>query len=101
MVVSFHVIFCLGELLFLLSGLYISWSGRNAASHHGEKVCLFLAIFFELAASVAYNITSRIEWIIKHPDHLFLLEFARSQLATTLVLLIIFGPKVPIWNFHF
>jgi len=89
-----HYVNIAGELLFLLSGLYISWNGRNAASHHGEKVCLFLAIFFELAASVAYHITSRIKWIVQHPDHLFLLEFARSQLATTLVLVIIFGPKM-------
>ena len=27
-----------GEFLFLLCGLYISSSARNAASHHGEKL---------------------------------------------------------------
>ena len=43
---------------------------------------------------MAYTVLSHITWITHHPDHLFLLEFARSQLATTLVLVIIFGPKV-------
>lgn len=55
---------------------------------------LFLAIFVEFCASTAYAVVSRIPWITQYPDHLFLLEFARSQLATTLVLIIIFGPKV-------
>ena len=43
---------------------------------------------------MAYTVLSRIAWITEYPDHLFLLEFARSQSATTLVLIIIFGPKV-------
>jgi uncharacterized membrane protein len=57
-------------------------------------ISLFLAILVEFCASVAYTVLSRIAWITDYPDHLFLLEFARSQLATTLVLIIIFGPKV-------
>ncbi|XP_057370985.1 uncharacterized protein LOC130691957 [Daphnia carinata] len=89
-----HYVNMAGEFLFLLCGLYISSNARNAASHHGEKLCLFLAIFVEFCASVAFTVLSRIAWITEYPDHLFLLEFARSQLATTLVLVIIFGPKI-------
>ncbi|XP_032778292.2 probable G-protein coupled receptor 158 [Daphnia magna] len=89
-----HYVNMAGEFLFLLCGLYISSNARNAASHHGEKLCLFLAILVEFCASVAYTVLSRIAWITDYPDHLFLLEFARSQLATTLVLIIIFGPKI-------
>lgn len=55
---------------------------------------LFLAIFVEFCASTTYTVLSRMPWITHYPDYLFLLEFARSQLATTLVLVIIFGPKV-------
>lgn len=55
---------------------------------------LFLAIFVEFCASLAYAVLSRIPWITQHPDHIFLLEFVRSQLATSLVLIVIFGPKV-------
>jgi hypothetical protein len=80
--------------MFLISGLYISSSARNAASHHGEKLSLFLAILCEFLVSIGYSILSRVSWIVQHADYLFLLEFARSQLATTLVLVIIFGPKV-------
>ena len=58
------------------------------------SISLFLAILVEFCASVAYTVLSRIAWITDYPDHLFLLEFARSQLATTLVLIIIFAPKV-------
>ncbi len=79
----------------MISGLYIGYSARNAASHHGEKWSLFLGVLFEFVASVVYTILLNCAtWIEQHPDYLFLLEFARSQLATTVVLVLVFGPKV-------
>ncbi|GLG96846.1 Probable G-protein coupled receptor CG31760 [Gryllus bimaculatus] len=83
-----------GELLILLFGLHLSFAARNAATQFQERRFLCLAIAVEAAVSGAFYALRVALHARLHPDYAYLAHFARSQLTSTAVLLLIFMPKV-------
>lgn len=85
----------LGELSFILAGFYMSYSIRNARSEfYREKWALCTCIYLEFVVSGTFYVLRYFLWNSLHPDLLYLLYFVRCQLTVTVVLALIFGPKV-------
>lgn len=85
----------LGELIFILAGFYMSYSIRNARSEfYREKWALCTCIYIEFVVSGSFYLLRYFFWNSLHPDLLYLMYFARCQLTVTVVLALIFGPKV-------
>ncbi|KAJ9588370.1 hypothetical protein L9F63_018296 [Diploptera punctata] len=83
------------------SSLYssqLSYACRNATTQFQERRFLFLAIIVEVIVSGAFYILRIIYSKSLHPDYSFLAYFTRSQLTSTVVLLVIFTPKF--WYQH-
>uniref|UniRef100_T1IIA3 G-protein coupled receptors family 3 profile domain-containing protein n=1 Tax=Strigamia maritima TaxID=126957 RepID=T1IIA3_STRMM len=87
-----------GELLFLLFGVHLSYHARNAVTEFGEKRYLCLAIFIELLVSVALHVLRHVLWLDVNPDYIFLMYFIRCQITVTVILILVFGPKL--WYYH-
>lgn len=84
-----------GEILFLLTGVYITYCIRNARQEvYREKWTLCFCVYIETVISSCAYIVRHIFWTIVHPDYTFLLYVIRCQLSVTVVLLILIGPKV-------
>ena len=83
-----------GEILILVFGIHLSYACRNATTQFQERRFLCLAIVVEATVSGAFYILRIIYSKSLHPDYSFLAYFTRSQLTSTVVLLVIFTPKV-------
>ena len=83
-----------GEILILIFGIHLSYACRNATTQFQERRFLCLAIVVEATVSGAFYILRIIYSKSLHPDYSFLAYFTRSQLTSTVVLLVIFTPKV-------
>ena len=74
-------------------GIHLSYVCRNATTQFQERRFLCLAIVVEATVSGAFYVLRIIYSKSLHPDYSFLAYFTRSQLTTTVVLLVIFTPK--------
>lgn len=85
----------LGELLFLLTGCYITYCIRNARKEiYREKWMLCISIYVETIVSTTTYILRHVLWSQLNPDQLFALYLTRCQVTVSIVLVLIFGPKV-------
>ncbi|XP_075212212.1 G-protein coupled receptor 158 smog isoform X2 [Lycorma delicatula] len=87
-----------GELVILLFGLHLGLAARNATVQFEERRFLCLTVALEALVSCIYYIMRALYWESLHPDTTFIANFARSQFSSTLVLMLIFTPKV--WYQH-
>ncbi|KAI2804765.1 hypothetical protein BLOT_003753 [Blomia tropicalis] len=86
----------IGELLFLLSGVYLTYRIRNAKKEvYRERMTLTLAILFETTISFVAYLVKHAMWShpSMHPDHILLLYFVRCHSTVTPTLAILFLPK--------
>lgn len=84
-----------GEILFLLTGVYITYCIRNARQEtYKEKWSLCICVYIETVVSSATYIVRHIFWTRLHPDYIFLIYLLRCQLTVTIVLIFLLGPKV-------
>jgi len=81
-------------------GIHLSYVCRNATTQFQERRFLCLAIVVEATVSGAFYVLRIIYSKSLHPDYSFLAYFTRSQLTSTVVLLVIFTPKARfiIWS---
>ncbi|XP_021920133.1 probable G-protein coupled receptor 158 isoform X3 [Zootermopsis nevadensis] len=87
-----------GEILILVFGIHLSYACRNATTQFQERRFLCLAIVVEATVSGAFYVLRIVYSRSLHPDYSFLAYFTRSQLTSTVVLLVIFTPKL--WYQH-
>lgn len=84
-----------GEILFLLSGVYITYCIRNARREiYKEKWTLCSIVYLELVISTITYALRHLLYQNLHPDYLFSLYFLRCQLTVTLALILLLFPKV-------
>ncbi|RZF43571.1 hypothetical protein LSTR_LSTR008084 [Laodelphax striatellus] len=87
-----------GELVILLFGLHLGLAARNATVQFEERRFLCCTVALEAIVSCGFYTIRALYWETLHPDHTFLATFVRSQLTSTLVLMLIFTPKL--WYQH-
>lgn len=78
----------------MVFGIHLSYACRNATTQFQERRFLCLAIVVEATVSGAFYVLRIVYSRSLHPDYSFLAYFTRSQLTSTVVLLVIFTPKV-------
>ncbi|XP_045471874.1 probable G-protein coupled receptor 158 isoform X2 [Harmonia axyridis] len=82
-----------GELIILIFGIHISYATRNARTQFHERNFLCAAISLELAVSTIFYI-SRVSILPGlHPDYIMIVCCVRTQISTTITLLLVFLPK--------
>lgn len=83
-----------GELLILMFGIQISYALRNAKTSFKERHCLTASIFIEFIISSIYYVIR--DWYLSelNPTTLLLALFIRSQLTNTVILILLFFPKI-------
>lgn len=85
----------IGELLFLLLGIYLTYCVRNARNDYfKEKCALCWSLYIEAIVSFLMYAIRHVIWLRLDPDFIFLMYFLRCQLTITILLAIIFGPKL-------
>ncbi|XP_076303976.1 metabotropic glycine receptor-like [Tachypleus tridentatus] len=84
-----------GELVFLLFGIYLTYRIRNAkADYFREKTVLFAAIYIEVIVSFVVHAIRHTMRLSLGPDFVFFLFFIRCQLTISGILILVFGPKL-------
>ncbi|KFM78586.1 putative G-protein coupled receptor 158, partial [Stegodyphus mimosarum] len=84
-----------GELLFLLFGVFLTYKVRNARSDcFHEKETLAWSIYVEALVSLLMYTIRHVVWSNLLPDYIYLLYFLRCQCTVTLILFFIFAPKL-------
>ncbi|XP_054708356.1 probable G-protein coupled receptor 158 [Uloborus diversus] len=84
-----------GELLFLLFGVFLTYKVRNAKSDcFHEKEMLAWSIYIEALVSLLMYTIRHVVWSNLQPDYIYLLYFLRCQCTVTLILFLIFAPKL-------
>ncbi|XP_038071841.1 probable G-protein coupled receptor 158 [Patiria miniata] len=84
------------EFLFLLFGIYLCYSVRAAPSEFHETRYISVAIYNETIFSTFLYISRHFIWGKVAPDWIYLMYFLRSQLTTTVMLALIFIPKLKV-----
>lgn len=88
---------CLGELTLLFFGIYLVYKLRNASSEvHKEKLILSSSVFIELFFSSLTYLIRHLLWEQLSSEEVLILYCIRCQFTVTLILALIFGPKVTI-----
>lgn len=110
-----------GEMLILLFGIHLSYASRNAFTQFQvgynqlrisrnidrffhvcfrfqERRFLCAAICVEAFVSGVFYVLRALYVTTLHPDYMYLAYFLRSQLTSTVVILLIFTPKL--WYQH-
>lgn len=82
------------ELMFLLFGLQLGYAARNASVQFNERTFLSGAVFVEILFSSVFYVIRILYWSAMSPTNVLVVAFIRSQLTNSLVLLLIFSPKV-------
>lgn len=89
----------IGEIALLLFGLHLVYKLRNASMDlHKEKLILGLAVAIELVISTFAYLIRHSLWHSLTGDHLLVLYAIRCQLTVTLTVVLVFGPKVSIFE---
>ncbi|KAF4522803.1 hypothetical protein B566_EDAN014847 [Ephemera danica] len=83
-----------GEIGMLLFGIHLSIASRNATTQFQERRFLYLALIVEGIVSGLFYVLRGLVWPHLHPDIAFVAYVIRSQLSNTIVLLLLFLPKV-------
>ncbi|XP_055930016.1 probable G-protein coupled receptor 158 [Argiope bruennichi] len=84
-----------GELLFLLFGVFLTYKIRNARSDcFHEKETLAWSIYVEALVSLLMYSIRHVVWSNLQPDYIYLLYFLRCQCTVTIILFFIFAPKL-------
>uniref|UniRef100_A0A6P6Y6X6 Uncharacterized protein LOC113794354 n=1 Tax=Dermatophagoides pteronyssinus TaxID=6956 RepID=A0A6P6Y6X6_DERPT len=86
----------IGEILFLLSGVYLTYRIRNAKKEiYKEKLTLTISILLETIVSFFTYVIKHAFWSHPslHPDHLLLLYAIRCQVTITTTIIMLFMPK--------
>uniref|UniRef100_A0AAN0LVY7 G-protein coupled receptor 3 n=1 Tax=Polyphagotarsonemus latus TaxID=1204166 RepID=A0AAN0LVY7_9ACAR len=84
-----------GELSFVFAGVYLSYCIRNARSElYREKWALSTCIYIEFFISSFFYILRNFFWYNFHPDYIYLMYFLRCQLTVSVILILVFGPKI-------
>ncbi|GFT05169.1 probable G-protein coupled receptor 158 [Nephila pilipes] len=84
-----------GELLFLLFGVFLTYKIRNARSDcFHEKETLSWSIYVEALVSMLMYTIRHVVWSNLQPDYIYLLYFLRCQCTVTIILFFIFAPKL-------
>jgi hypothetical protein len=91
LIIKFHVV---GELGMLLFGMHLSIASRNAKTQFQERRFLYLTLIVEGIVSGLFYVLRGLVWPHLHPDLAFVAYVIRSQLSNTLVMLLLFLPKV-------
>ncbi|TGZ75346.1 hypothetical protein CRM22_000446 [Opisthorchis felineus] len=91
---SWDIVVELSEFIILAVSIHYCRLVRTAPSEYNETLYISIALIIELTVSGIFNIVRHLIWYSVHPDHVFLLYFARSHITVTANLLLIFGPKV-------
>ncbi|XP_033628559.1 probable G-protein coupled receptor 158 [Asterias rubens] len=84
------------EFLFLLFGIYLCYSVRAAPSEFHETRYISIAIYNETIFSSFLYVSRHFVWGKVAPDWIYLTYFLRSQLTTTVMLALIFIPKIKV-----
>lgn len=88
-----------GEALFMLLGIYLAYCIRNAKVEcYTEKWTLCCSVYIETLFSLSMYIIRHALAAVLEPDHVFLLYFVRCHCTVTLILFLIFAPKL--WYHH-
>ncbi|XP_077285240.1 G-protein coupled receptor 158 smog [Arctopsyche grandis] len=87
-----------GEMLILVFGIHLSYASRNAFTQFQERRFLCAAICVEAIVSGVFYVLRAFYVTTLHPDYMYLAYFVRSQLTSTVVILLIFTPKL--WYQH-
>ncbi|GLV38847.1 smog [Carabus blaptoides fortunei] len=88
----------LGEITILIFGIHLSFACRNASTQFQERQFLCVSICIELAVNILFYIIRAFYLPLLHPDHVLLAYFLRTQLTCTIVMFLIFMPKL--WYHH-
>ncbi|OTF72517.1 sweet-taste receptor-like protein, partial [Euroglyphus maynei] len=86
----------IGEILFLLSGVYLTYRIRNAKKEiYKEKITLTISILLETIVSFFTYVIKHTFWSHPslHPDHLLLLYAIRCQITITTTIILLFMNK--------
>ncbi|XP_015919290.1 metabotropic glycine receptor [Parasteatoda tepidariorum] len=84
-----------GELLFLVFGVFLTYKVRNAKSdvlHEKEVLCW--SVYIEALVSLLMYTIRHVVWSNLLPDYIYLLYFLRCQCTVTIILFFIFAPKL-------
>lgn len=87
-----------GEIVILIFGIHLSYASRNARTQFHERNFLCAAISIELAVSTIFYVGRVFVLPGLHPDVVLIIYCLRTQLSTTLTLLLVFVPKF--WYQH-
>ncbi|XP_064471435.1 metabotropic glycine receptor-like [Ornithodoros turicata] len=88
-----------GEVLFLLLGIYLAYCIRNAKVEcYTEKWTLCCSVYIEALFSLSMYIIRHAMSAVLEPDHVFLLYFIRCHCTVTVILFLLFAPKL--WYHH-
>ncbi|XP_071957666.1 probable G-protein coupled receptor CG31760 [Antedon mediterranea] len=82
------------ELLFLLWGVRLCYNVRKAPSEFNESRFISWAIYNETLLSVFSGIALFFLHDLANPDLMHVIDFAHTQLTTTVVLVLLFGSKI-------
>ncbi|XP_077563670.1 G-protein coupled receptor 158 smog [Haemaphysalis longicornis] len=88
-----------GEALFMLLGIYLAYCIRNAkVEYYTEKWTLCCSVYIETLFSLSMYIIRHALAAVLEPDHVFLLYFIRCHCTVTVILFLVFAPKL--WYHH-
>ncbi|XP_072180870.1 metabotropic glycine receptor-like [Diadema setosum] len=82
------------EFLFLLFAIYLCYAVRGAPCEFHETRYITVAIYNETILSVFLHVLRHFLWSTTPPDWTFLMTFIHSQLTVTVMVSIIFIPKL-------
>ncbi|XP_063902350.1 metabotropic glycine receptor isoform X3 [Zophobas morio] len=82
-----------GELVILIFGIHLSYASRNARTQFHERSFLCAAISIELAVSTLFYIARILLLPGLHPDFVLIIYCLRTQLSTSMTLMLVFIPK--------
>jgi G protein-coupled receptor 158 len=82
-----------GELVILIFGIHLSYASRNARTQFHERSFLCAAISIELTVSTLFYIGRILLLPGLHPDFVLIIYCLRTQLSTSMTLMLVFVPK--------
>ncbi|CRK86175.1 CLUMA_CG000058, isoform A [Clunio marinus] len=84
----------IGEVLFLLWGIRVCYNVRNAESLYNEAKLISYAIYNIALVNIMMVAIHLFIFPQAGPDIKYLLGFIRTQLSTTITIILVFGPKI-------
>ncbi|XP_006820144.1 metabotropic glycine receptor-like [Saccoglossus kowalevskii] len=82
------------EFLFLIFGIYLCYLVRSAPTDFHETRYISIAIYNETIFSLFLHVSRQFVWYMAGPEWIYLMYVIRSQLTTTVMVALIFIPKL-------